>query len=344
MSYLRNCWYLAAWVDEIGAEPLARTLLDEPLVFFRTGEGKTAALADRCAHRFAPLSAGSVNEVGIACRYHGLRFAPDGRCVENPHGPCGRAHRVRSYPVFEAHRALWVWMGDPAHATYVLPLDLSFIDAAPDTAFSKGRLTGSGHYQLFIDNILDLTHADFLHPETLGGGTFTRTRAQVAEKDGVLSLAWHAFDDTPSAVMAARLDDSVKKVDSWTEVDWAAPAIMTLRSGATRVGRTRAEGASSFNLHAMTPETRSSTHYFYAATRDYALTDDSLNRRIADMRDRIFRTEDAPMIAAQQNRIGDKDFMSLGPALMTIDEGSVRARRMLERKIAEEAEERAAAC
>ena len=56
-TYLRNNWYQAAWASELSEAPLARTLLDEPIVFFRTGEG-IAALQDRCPHRFAPLSAG----------------------------------------------------------------------------------------------------------------------------------------------------------------------------------------------------------------------------------------------------------------------------------------------
>jgi phenylpropionate dioxygenase-like ring-hydroxylating dioxygenase large terminal subunit len=55
-TYLRNNWYQAAWASELGDGPLACTLLDEPIVFFRTG-ARIAALQDRCPHRFAPLSA-----------------------------------------------------------------------------------------------------------------------------------------------------------------------------------------------------------------------------------------------------------------------------------------------
>ena len=45
---LRNAWYIAAWADELGAEPVARRICGEPLVLFRDKANQTAALADRC--------------------------------------------------------------------------------------------------------------------------------------------------------------------------------------------------------------------------------------------------------------------------------------------------------
>ena len=34
--FLKDYWYVAATVDETGAEPLARTLLNEPVVLYQT--------------------------------------------------------------------------------------------------------------------------------------------------------------------------------------------------------------------------------------------------------------------------------------------------------------------
>src|SRR5438067_894037 len=70
---LRNAWYIVAWADEIGSDqPLARRICNEPIVLFRGGTGRVGALTDRCCHRAAPLSMGSVVEEGIQCGYHGL--------------------------------------------------------------------------------------------------------------------------------------------------------------------------------------------------------------------------------------------------------------------------------
>ena len=65
--FVRNCWYAAAWGDELGREPLARTLLDEPVVMFRTTDGTPIALTERCCHRGLPLSMGHVEGDLIRC-------------------------------------------------------------------------------------------------------------------------------------------------------------------------------------------------------------------------------------------------------------------------------------
>src|SRR5262245_40921114 len=58
--WLHNCWQVIGFSREIGNVPLARTVCGEEIVLFRTQSGKAAALADRCPHRFAPLSLGRV--------------------------------------------------------------------------------------------------------------------------------------------------------------------------------------------------------------------------------------------------------------------------------------------
>ena len=56
-AFARNQWYVAAYSHEVGRELLGRTILGEPLVFYRSEDDGTAvALADRCVHRRFPLS------------------------------------------------------------------------------------------------------------------------------------------------------------------------------------------------------------------------------------------------------------------------------------------------
>ena len=342
MSYLRNTWYMAAWADEITeGELLARTLLDQPMVLFRDADGSPRALFDRCPHRFAPLSKGSLAQGVVTCGYHGLGFDGSGACVANPHGAVSRALSVRAYPVAEAHRAVWIWMGDPVLADPNLIHELGFLDAAPETSFNKGYVCGRGNYQLYVDNILDLSHTDFLHPNTLGGGSITRTRANVAEhQDGKIAIHWHVSDDAPTPLFAKFLPAGTDRVDSWTEVEWSAPAVMKLVSGAVPLGQAHDHSRNVFNVHIMTPESATRTHYWFASTRDFAIDDAALNRTIQDTRAQIFATEDEPMIAAQQERMGDADLWELKPALLRIDEGAVRVRRRMEALIAAEQADR----
>jgi len=329
MAFLRNCWYLAAWDNEIGATGLlARQILGEPVVFYRDEAGAVVALLDRCPHRFAPLSMGRAEAGVIHCGYHGLTFASSGKCVVNPHGPISSNLSVKSYPVREHVQGIWIWMGDPTKAeTAVLP-ELPFFDNVPATAYSNGYLRGAANYQLFVDNILDLTHTDYLHPDTLGGGSYTRTRAKVTEHDKGFSLHWHCFNEVPQPIMRQN-GMTADTADSWTEIEWMAPSIMTLRNGAVPAGTPRERGNNFLVAHIMTPETDTSTHYFFAATRDFARDDANVNARIAANRAAIFTKEDIPVIEAQQRRMGEQDFWALKPALLRSDEGAVRVRRRL---------------
>ena len=340
MPYLRNTWYMAAWADEIPYDRgLARTILDEPIFFYRDAADEVRALFDRCPHRFAPLSVGRIEGDEVVCGYHGLGFGPDGHCVRNPHGPVTRALAVKAYPVAERHRAIWIWMGEPERADSAAIRDLSFLADAPPTAFNSGYINGTGNYQLFVDNILDLSHTDFLHPTTLGGGSITRTKAEIEERgDGIIAIAWRPMNETPSPLHAARLPAGVERVDSWTEVEWSAPGVMKLVSGAVPAGNPREQGGNNLNVHILTPEAESSAHYFFASTRDFAVDDGELNEAIRRTRAQIFATEDEPMIAAQQSRIGTADFWSLKPALLKIDKGAVLVRRRMDALIAAERE------
>ena len=339
MGYLRNCWYMAGWAEELAeGRILARRLLDIPVALFRDRQGVVKAVQDRCPHRFAPLSMGMVSDGALICGYHGLAFAGDGKCVANPHGPIVSALRVDIYPVREAFRAIWIWFGDPSLADNVALPELGFLDEAKETAFSNGYLRGEGNYQLYVDNILDLTHTDFLHPTTLGGGAVTRTRAEVSQDGNGVSIQWHPTNETPSPLQASLFNSPGERVDSWTEVMWMPPATMMLVSGAVPTGTPRSAGGNVRNVHIMTPENADTTHYFFASTRDFAVDDAAVNERVAKLRNHIFSTEDGPMITALNARMEGAEFWSLKPVLLPIDKGAVLVRRTLERLIAAEQE------
>ena len=332
MNYLRNAWYVASWSHDIASGSIvARTVLDEPVAFFRRTDGSLAAIHDACPHRFAPLSNGILQGNQVACRYHGLAFDGSGACVLNPHGPVTRAMAVRAYPVHEAHRAAWIWMGDPGRADPALIPDLSHLSQAPDTAFSSGQiLSGRGNYEVFVDNILDLSHVDYLHPDTLGGGNNTAARQQIVDGDGWFDVTWYARDKPPSPMMRTLVDTLPDRTDSFTRVRWFPPGVMKLTSGVLPAGGNEAEAVLNMNAHIMTPESARTTHYFFAATRNFRTDDAELNARIAAGRARIFATEDKPMIELVDERMGDREFWSMRPVLLSIDGASVRARRRMQ--------------
>jgi phenylpropionate dioxygenase-like ring-hydroxylating dioxygenase large terminal subunit len=334
MTFLRNCWYLAAWSEElITGQLLARTIAGEPLVLFRTQAGTPAALLDACPHRFAPLSRGRLTPEGLQCGYHGLAFAADGRCVLNPHGAVTSALRARQFAMVDRHAALWVWLGEPERATAATIPDLGFIDRTAPAARVQGWLHRQASYLLMVDNIMDLSHADYVHPDTLGSGINTRTKGRVAERDGVVSILWHAHDDVLPPLFRGLMPNGEPRGDFHNEVYWYAPGVMKQRLRFGPTGQLETRGIDSWTTHTMTPETESSTHYFFCHTSDTVNADPSTAGSIKQLLENVFETEDGPMIEAQQRHIGSRDFWSLKPALLPIDSGAVRARRVLERLI-----------
>lgn len=338
MTYLRNTWYVAAWADELSeGKLLARTLLGNPVVLFRRLDHSPVALLDRCPHRFAPLSAGHLDGDHVVCGYHGLGFDGKGACVLNPHGPVVRNMAVLAFATHEAHRAIWIWMGDPERANPALIPDLSYLGDAPDSAFSHGHMVGCGNYELFVDNIMDLSHVDYLHPTTLGSAGITGTKPKVDETDDYIDVTWLVSDTRPPALLADLFETVPEKTDFWQRVRWFAPSVMRLTAATVAAGAPEEGALANLNAHILTPETPTSTHYFYAATRNYRVEDTALNLRIAQTRERIFASEDKPMIELIQNRMGDADFWALKPILLPIDAGPVRVRRKLKKLIDAEA-------
>lgn len=338
--WLRNCWYQAGWSEEVTAsQPLARTILSQPVLIFRNDEGDVAALHDRCPHRFAPLSAGKQNGGAVVCGYHGLAFDGSGTCVLNPHGPITTAMRVQSYPVAERHTAIWVWLGDLAAADQALIPDLSFIDETPEAAQIRMYMPTHANYRLIIDNIMDLSHADFLHPGSLGG-IMVGSKARSREEGDCIVAEWISQDCAPPPAFAPIVAPAVR-ADIWTEVVWRAPALMVLATVATPAGVPRKCGDESHTLHNMVPETETTTHYFACSTRRFLVEDTAFSKYLEQALTFAFTQEDKPMLEKQQARMGTAELWELAPILLPVDAAAVRVRRKLEALIAAEGRTRA---
>lgn len=337
MSFLRNAWYVAAWAEELkpGAM-LHRRLLDEPVLMFRDSNDRVQALSDRCPHRFAPLHLGTLNGDTIQCRYHGLMFNGRGECVHNPHGEIPRAARVHSYPLVERYSMLWIWMGDSVRADASLIPDFSFQD--PELFFvGKRYLAVQSSYLLEIENIMDLSHIQFLHPTTLGSGDVAKGRYESTQEGG---FVW-SKRLTDGEVMVDHLCDAMGvprgvPIDRWMEVRWSAPANMVIFAGAVPSGRPRSDGRDTPTSHCFTPATANTTHYWFSISFPKSMGKDAA--RMAEEQiewlKMPFETEDLPMLEAQNRNM--QGLESFRPILLAGDAAGVRARRVLDQLINEE--------
>lgn len=330
--YVRNLWYMAAWEREIeGDALLERTLLDELWLIFRLEDGSGyAMLANRCPHRFAALSKGRRQGDAVACPYHGLTFDAAGQCVHSPFADKAAVQaRVRTMPVVARHGAIWFWPGDPALAREAAIPDFSVLDG--DAPMTRGRTRFAANYEIVADNLLDLSHVEYLHPETLasGGKIYSGDYRVVEAEDGAIWSNWDMRNTERPVWLTALPDDA--RLDEWLDMRWHAPASMLLHIGFTLTGRPREEAPvpQMVNPHVITPETQASSHYFYTCNPDAA--SEELARR-------VFDDEDRPVLEDIQQHMGELDFWAMKPLILAADAGGIRARRRLTQLRRREAE------
>lgn len=340
-TYLRNAWYVAGWADDLGSVPQQRTFLEEPVALFRDGHGVAQAIEGRCPHRFAPLGHGSMVEGQLMCPYHGLRFNGEGACVHNPH-PGGQLPdaRLRVYPVIERHALLWIWMGDRQKADAALIPDFSWSSDAKWEVV-RGATVAEGHFELYSDNILDLSHANFVHP-ALVANAFTQGARKFWQEGENVYAEYVQHDDELSAGIAAVMGTEGRRQDFYGLVKWHAPAVLYFDFRAGDPGTPREECTSLPSLHAFTPETPDTTHYFWATARDYKLGDAAFSAMMRGALEYAFEQEDMPIIRDSHRLMRGQDFWALRPLILGGDGGGVRARRTLQKLIDREQQHDAA--
>lgn len=308
--FIKNCWYVAAWDKDVRAEGLlARTITNVPLVFWRDGQGKVVALRDRCCHRAAPLSMGIREGEHLRCRYHGLVFDRDGKCVSSPtQDRIPQRARVQAYPVVERHRWIWVWMGDPDRADASLIPATPWLDH-PDWRSIADYLHYDTNYLLITDNLLDFSHLPYLHPTSVGGSPdYAAVLPTMEKKDNGVRLTKWVLGTEPPAYSARYAGyPPGTRVDRWMFYDFLVPGVLLMDSGMAPAGTGAPEGRRTNALEfrgcqAVTPETDSSTHYFFAHPHNFLIDQPEVTRGIHDGLLIAFE-EDRAMITAQQRNL-----------------------------------------
>lgn len=337
--FVRNVWYVAAWSREVGRHLLARTILNEPVVMYRKYDGTPVALRDACPHRFAPLSLGKLRGETVECGYHGLTYDCTGACVKNPvDGFIPKKAVVKSYPIVDRHNQLWIWMGNPERADESLIPDFHVYDD-PSYAAQGYYLPVKAGYQLLADNLLDLSHIGFIHHDVFqvpegarveSAGTEVTDRSVVDKrtiKDAAAVPAWKmAFNDFDG------------KCDLWMDMRWSAPSCLLLDVGVTPTGCPRDDGIAVLGLNNLTPETATTTHYFWGHARKYRIKEESVSTFWEMAMTHAF-AQDKRVIEAQQAAIKAGDLMDLDPILLKGDAAAIQARRIVKRMIDDELSE-----
>ena len=198
-SFPLNAWYAAAWDVDLKHALFPRTICGKHVVMYRQSNGQVCALEDACWHRLVPLSKGRLDGDTVVCGYHGLKYNAQGRCTYMPsQDTINPSACVRSYPVVERHRFIWLWMGDPALADPALVPDMHWNDD-PAWAGDGKTIHVKCDYRLVVDNLMDLTHETFVHGSSIGNDHVAEAPFDVTHGDKTVTVTrWmHGIEAPP---------------------------------------------------------------------------------------------------------------------------------------------------
>jgi phenylpropionate dioxygenase-like ring-hydroxylating dioxygenase large terminal subunit len=335
-NYPRNCWWVAGTAQEVGRKPIGRWLLDTPVVLYRNEAGAVIALDERCPHRWAPLSSGYLEGDNIVCPYHGARFAPNGRCVKFPTQERLPADAcVRSFAIAERGPFVWIWMGEDA-ARDAAPLPPDFPWARdPTWTVVAGSYTFEANYMLLHENVLDLTHFNYVHAKTFQTSQWPAPRYRV---DGNRV----GFEDT---YIASELDEATRillglndpyAIQTKSSCWFVTPALHVAEGTLhRRPNPDLPERSVTSTSHMVTPASPTRTHYWWIIGTNRPITAEGRLKRAATF-DAAF-TEDRNMLESIQRMI-DQDPRGRQHVEVTFrgDMGGLQARRALARLLAAE--------
>ncbi|MBF2021187.1 MAG: aromatic ring-hydroxylating dioxygenase subunit alpha [Hydrococcus sp. C42_A2020_068] len=311
--FLRNIWYYALPSDRLKpGRIVAKTLLNEPILFGRTNMGQVFALRDICPHRAVPLSCGGFDGKEVECAYHGWRFDASGQCSAIPSLTddqklnLSRFH-VKQYPVREIQGNIWIYMSRGNRAAVSEPeIEIPQVPEFGDRFYQAMEVQ---RFPCFVDRavvgLMDPAHVPFVH------------RAWWWRSDAVLSEEVKAFSPSPYGFTMKR--HRLERSTFFYNLIGKNPEVaISFRLPGIRIEQVITENNTVCNLTAITPITETETEVttiFYTTLPWFALLKPLLLPFI-----RAFLNQDRQMVIKQQ--IG----LQYDPPLMLIEDADVQAR------------------
>jgi vanillate O-demethylase monooxygenase subunit len=333
-TILRNKWYLGAWSSELEDKPLGRRICDEDITFYRKKNGETAAVSSRCPHRFAPMYYGTVSGDNIRCKYHGLAFGPNGKCVENPDGDKVPNLSLKAYPVQEDCGAIWIWIGD-GDPTEEIPTIVKDAQIEPYGAFFTGYLHIKSNYIMMMDNLTDHTHAHHLHDLLSAAESLESSKQWVEDNGDNINVVLFQPNEPPAPFFHG-LRPFDCNVDRTITSRWHAPSFVIIDADIVEAKDNPQDSIHTRSTHLIVPESENSLHYFWGQARSHKLDDEGLSEKMRQGLQHIFTTEDKWILEGQTDMMRDASFWDCKPALLPQDKGTVMVRRRIEKLISEQ--------
>ena len=335
-AFPRRHWYVAGHADELRRELMSRRILGDPICFYRRGDGAPVALVDRCIHRQMPLSMGRLKGDDLECGYHGILFGDDGIARRVPsqrhvHPAC----RVHRYPLVESGGLLWIWMGEPERADEALIPEHPWLQS-PGWAVVRGRAHAAARAQLLNENLLDLSHLSFLHPETIGTEQVAETPITTRFDDQSVRVT-RTMAGIDSPALFEKTMGLTGRIDREQVAEFVAPGFHITHVTAQPADAAVAdEGMCRHKaVHCITPETATTAHYFWAVARDYRVDDPAVGELWAAATPVVIG-QDIAAAEAIEGVIATYEPGYPTEINIKVDAGPLRARRIIETMISAE--------
>lgn len=330
-----NEWYVAALADEIGRTPFRRTILEQDIVFYRDSDGRAVALQNRCAHRSYPLFKGQLNGDRIVCPYHGMEFGTDGRCVHIPsQDNIPEAMRVQAYPLVEQGAFVWIWTGAPDRADRNKLVSQPWF-TEPGWAHVAGYYPMRASYLGLHENLLDLSHFPFVHGVAVGKAEHAEAKPEFEIADGAIKSSVLHKDVAVGPAFAA-VANMTAPIDRLSEQSVPTPAI--------HLGKAIYTDASDppkrfvrYIVHYPTPETATSTHYFWGVARDIGLDDPAIEEESYAIANKAF-DEDRQILEDIETVYQRDHRPNFREKIIATDSGGIQLLRLFAKKAQAECE------
>jgi vanillate O-demethylase monooxygenase subunit len=238
----------------------------------------------------------------------------------------------------ERYAVIWIWMGDAKLAKPAEIPEFSYLSDREMFAACQGYSHIKGNYQLISDNLLDLSHVHYLHPTIHEGSDFAKFTNKVQrEGDRVWSMLWrhhYHLGDAKRKFYGLNGED----VEGQGHSRWDAPGVLLVETAFWDHGKSIMEGVELPSSHLITPETEYTSHYFWGSGRTVDIHNEAITTGTAATMKAVFETQDGPMVDAQQKKMGaTTEFLEQKPIILQADAAGVMARRIMSRKIRDEA-------
>ncbi len=195
LSLLPQYWYVVADASEVTQERvLSRTVLDESLACYRDGRGQIIIAQDRCIHRSARLSSGTVRDGKLSCRYHGWVYGDGGKIISIPceggsefADKCGM--KAKTYACIEQDGYAYVCLA-PGEHTPPRPLTLRELGSV-----WKGRVKLQNRFNNSlsncVENYIDVPHTAYVHHGIFRKPKGEPLRTTVTRCEGRIDITYH---------------------------------------------------------------------------------------------------------------------------------------------------------